>query len=240
MSLVRGKFTRYRVFTYLVISVLCWFSVRWIGGANRFNLLGTAAIEPIYHYDDKVQSEIEAVWKRIETTLAKHDRKYVDQLGPPATDEELALLETELGYRIPGELRASLQVHAGSEEFLSNFKLYNVSKIEFEWSVHVDISTSVVTEPLCPTPAAFEDFAWHPGWIPVAGWDVYHILINVETGEVCHWDKWNATPQTGSWKRWLEVVAERLESGEYCPLAPGDSMWEGSDDYWTPGSEEKN
>ena len=186
-----------------------------------------------------MQSEVAAIWSRIEIALARHDRKYVEELGPPATDEELATLEETLGYRIPGELRASLKIHAGSAEFLSIFELYDVREIDSDWSAYVDTTTSVVTEPLTATPEAFESYAWHPGWIPIAGWGVFRILVNVETGEVCHWDKSNAKPQARSWKRWLEVVADRLESGEYHPFAPGDSMWEGTDDYWTPGSERK-
>jgi cell wall assembly regulator SMI1 len=198
-------------------------------------MIGTPAFDQVGHYDPQLQSEINELWERIEAALKKHGDSYTENFAPPATDEQIAQLESTLGYRLPGDFKASLKVHNGTGKFLSQHELRDVTKMDSQWYEYVEILSGPVTGPLSSDPAQMGTMEWHPAWLPVGGWDVYEIIVSLETGRVLFWTGYEAQEETKSWKRWLEIVAERLESGAYSP----ENYWADEDDYWTPGSERK-
>ena len=227
---------------YVVLTAACWWSIRLLEWPRYKNRLESPAVLAMQHYDAQVQAEVDAIWRRIEAGLRKHGVSYVERLGPPGSDEELAELEFKLGYRLPGDLRASLKVHNGSGgAFIGLNELRNAEWIDRVCSEMVDIQAGVQQEPL--DPESMPSYSWHPGWIAVGGWDVYQILVHVETGAVYYFDEANAEWQTISWMQWLENVATRLESGEFV-LDESGNWVDGSPGpvpgmrkYYTPGSE---
>jgi cell wall assembly regulator SMI1 len=143
---------------------------------------------------------------------------------------------------LPGDVRASLKVHNGSGgPFIGLNELWNAEWIDRVCTEMVEIHSGFELQPLDTD--SVPSYSWHPGWIAVGGWDVYQILVHVETGAVYYFDEANAEWQTISWAHWLENVATRLEFGEFVldesgnwvdsPPGPVPYMRK----YYTPGSE---
>lgn len=56
---------------------------------------------------------IEEVWARVEGWLGARHPTLLERLDGPASAEEIAALEADLGVTLPDDYRASLRVHAG-------------------------------------------------------------------------------------------------------------------------------
>ena len=226
------------IYVLLPSVALWWFlNSSWPQQTNRLN---SEEVRKLQHYDQSVQSEIDAIWKRIEIQLRDHEWEQHVRLNPPATLQEIKELEGALGYRLAGDYKASLLVHNGSEgDFCSYDQLYSTTRVLKPWKIYVEVHGSFAQNEIHPNPRQTKNF-WHPGWTPVAGWNAYETVINAETGQVLHWDEYTATYQAASWKAWLENVASRLESGEFRleQRMVGQYFWT-DDDYRTPGSEKK-
>ena len=208
---------------------------------QHVNQLDSKEVRQLQHYDEDVQARIDAIWKRVENHLAKHNWDKDVKLNPPATLEQIEELENELGYCLAAEYKASLLVHNGSEgQFCSLYHLYSTARVLSVWKLYINYRGDGAQQRIDPDPEKVASFNWHPGWIPVASWDVYGVIVNVETGQVCYYDDDDAHHDTTSWARWLENVASRLESGKL-RLEPSPTsavgIWTDSDSA-TPGSEE--
>lgn len=59
---------------------------------------------------------IDAAWSRLEAYLAQEDPDALASLQPPASEEQVAALEAELGVSLPSALRATLLRHDGQED----------------------------------------------------------------------------------------------------------------------------
>ena len=220
-----------------LVGCATWWGWQWFCSSPHGNLLGTPAVESIQRYDQDLQSEIDALWQRIEVGLEKHSPKSL-KLGPPATDQELERLEFELGYQIPADLKASLRVHLGSGEFLEGYSFYDVGQILETHHMYLDCASPYTPYPIKPDPADCDPF-WHPGWIPIAGWDAFEIVVNLENGKVYAWMDPGLIYAAGSWKSWLTNVAVRLERN----VVPAE--YDNDVEYWmdsafpTPGSDKE-
>ncbi len=225
---------------YLAVALLSWLSIRWLERPRFRNALDTPRVVASRHYDEPLQNEIVAIWQRIERQLEKHDPKFVKWLKPPVSDAEIAATEAELGYPLPGDVKASLKVHNGAVRLASNHGIHNAGGIESLRDMYIESCNAYPIGVVHPDPEQFHAF-WHPGWLPVGGWQVYELVVNTETGGVYYWNEYSARFQAKSWKRWLENVAQRLESGEFKPVATKYGYdWTNEDKYDSPGAEEQN
>jgi len=226
------------IYVLLPSIALWWFlNSSW---PQRTNRLTSEKVRKIQHYDQSVQSEIDAIWKRIDTQLREHNWDQQVRLNPPATLKEIEELESTLGYRLAAEYKASLLVHNGSERgFCSHDQLYPIKRVLSHWKILIGENGSEAQDEIHPTPQQTANY-WHPGWTTVAGWNVYETMINAGTGQVFRWDEYSPTCEAVSWKAWLDNVASRLESGEFRleRSLSGHHDWT-DDDYRTPGSEKK-
>lgn len=220
---------------YGIVVLLGWLALDRIDRPRFRNQLNTALVRQTREYNDDLQAEIDSIWSRIENGLARNDKKLLKRLKPPATETEIAAVEAKLGYPLPGELKASLKVHNGAIQLVSNHELYTAAGIPSLQDVYVDSCITYPIGRLHPDPAEFHPF-WHPGWLPVGGWEVYELIVNTETGGVYEWNEHSMAFQATSWKRWLENVARRLESGRF-KLIDGD--WTNESRYHSPGAEEE-
>ncbi len=217
---------------YALVVIGCWWSIRWLERPRHVNRLGLSSVDAIQRDDEIVRKKIESLWVRIERVLAGFDNGYVEQLNPPISEDELAEVENELGYALPAALRASLRIHNGTRrEFVSRYRLYDGAGMVSTRDMYISDAVHYVQELL--EPEVSDRYWWHPGWIPVGGWEAYEIFVNLETGAVCWFDESSGVWQASSWMRWLENIATRLESGDLRPKEPRG--W--TRQFDTPGSE---
>ncbi len=232
------------LFKSLVVVLLPSFLLWWFlnsSAPQQVNLLESESVRRLQHYDENVQSEINAIWKRIEVQLQKLNREDSVRLNPPATLAEIEALERLVGYRLAADYKASLLVHNGSSgKFCSSYHLRSVESMVHGWKEGVEFEGDYDDYSIHPNASSGGVF-WHPGWVPVAKRNVYLIIVNIENGKVYRWDEgyYPVTYESSSWKAWLETVATRLESGQ---LVTGQSTsgyiwWKYDRDYRTPGSE---
>lgn len=226
------KVPRFRgVISWVVFCVLLWGGHHWWNSPRARNVLTSPRVAKIQHFDETLLQEIDACWKRLEIAMAGQD---VERSTTPATLAQVEELENALGYRLPGELKASLLVHNGGIQICSD-ELYSVDEILVNWQMYIEVFGAYKQYPIAPNPRDC-DPGWHPGWIPVAGWDAYEIVINLETGEVWHYDDPGVSFVAASWRDWLETAASRFEKVE--PPDGHDSVndWV-NDEFPTAGSE---
>lgn len=63
-----------------------------------------------------VLRNVKQLWERIEAYFYEHWPQKELKLRPPATEQEIAAAESELGVRLPDDFRASLKVHDGQDD----------------------------------------------------------------------------------------------------------------------------
>jgi cell wall assembly regulator SMI1 len=225
---------------YVLVIGFSWLSLHWLDTPRFRNVLDSPRTQAAWHYDLAVQSDVDQLWRRIEAALNQHDTKFVERLNGPATNAEIAKAEAALGYPLPGDVKASLKVHNGGLRLASTHDLHDASGIASLHDMYIRSCVQYPSGPLKTDPTEFQSY-WHPGWAPVAGWDVVELIVNAESGSVYYWDEHRAQFQARSWKRWLENVARRLESGEFTPLeSKWGERWTNQDKYHSPGAEETN
>lgn len=232
---------------YLTFVAALWAGIAWWQSPRTNNLLTSNVVKQIQRYDSARQTDFKNLWKRIDNLLA--NQQPATPAGPsipdliglrkPADPSAIETLEQNLGYKIPGDLKASLLVHNGSDSgFLSNYQLLSAEKILASWSLHlyVEAADGVVID---STPENCSLF-WHPGWIPVAGPDPALIVINLENGKVYRFNEPGLSLIADSWKQWLTTAADRLERGNFQlrhdPKYPNIFSWEPKNGIYDPGS----
>jgi cell wall assembly regulator SMI1 len=85
-----------------------------------------------------LERQIMRTWARAETWLGKHLPSTLDDLNPPAEEEELDEFEEIIKAKIPEDLRLSYLIHNGSSGSSSNglifgFHVLSISEIMEEW-----------------------------------------------------------------------------------------------------------
>lgn len=92
-------------------------------------------------------------WQRIERWVT--DTEMLQELPPPATDQDLTKAEQALGLWLPAELRELLLRHNGSRTFLlpPYFRILSTSDIVREWERRTTSSRTAST--LRSFPATF-------------------------------------------------------------------------------------
>lgn len=228
------------LFIVLLPGFLLWWFLN-SSARQQVNQLESESVRRLQHYDDNVQSEINAIWRRIEIQLQKLNCEDSVHLNPPATLAEIEALESMVGYRLAADYKASLLVHNGSSGwFCSHYCLHSVERVVECWKENVGFEGEVGDYLIYPDASSTGNF-WHPGWTAVARRNTYLLIVNVENGQIYQWDEgyYPVTYQSSSWKAWLETVATRLESGHLAirQRTNGRVSWEFDDDYATPGSE---
>ncbi|MDB4614509.1 SMI1/KNR4 family protein [bacterium] len=229
--------------SYACIAAACWALMDWLDQPRHRNRLTSPEVLAIQRVDNSLQDEINGLWKRIETALLQHGDAGDFQLRPPATEAELAELEFQFGCKLPGDLKASLRVHNGAAKpFLSENRLFSADEIVEQQKRHFQSKAGYRPDPLPAEEPVGVTSDWRPGWVPVAGWGdsvtLYGLFIDAESSTVYGYGEYYAVDQTSAWKRWLENVARRLESGEFQPGELHSVYWTNTKKYWSPGSEE--
>lgn len=175
---------------------------------------GTRALA-IAKYDVELQQRVDAVLKRIEKAAVEiFPQKIVH--GPKAlSDVEVARLESDFSFAVPGELRAFLKSEPVARipwpKIWSQWQLYGPDDIS-QWSIGEYLSWC---NPIYKQPSA-ENCEWGPGVMIFMADSYEFFAIDIETGEIYIIDPESGFEyQAGSLLAWLEKTASRLEEKSY-------------------------
>lgn len=159
-----------------------------------------------------------ALLSRLDALLQQRRPAYHATLGPPATDAEIAALETEFQLTLPAELRQWFRWRNGQQGFENFFENYCLQ------SVQSAAETMRVNRELLEA----GDFVlnwWRPGWVPLlenGGGD--HVCLDLEgtfTGRpgqlVQHWHDWE--PRTVLFPDLTAWLAAVVQVYEHAPSA---------------------
>lgn len=78
----------------------------------------------------KATGSVEERWKTISTWLAANHPHILAQWNPPATEDEIASVETQLGVVFPADYRAFLKLHNGQSDYAPMVGLGPLSKVQ--------------------------------------------------------------------------------------------------------------
>ncbi len=154
-------------------------------------------------------------WQRITSWLEQNAPASHEALLPAASEQDIDVLEQELGLRVPVELRALWLRCAGNRDvpgtgffpehgwaLMPLDSVRAVYRRQLRWQRdHADAETCV----------------WKPSWVPFCSWSVtdtsYGLFVDAETGEIGHWeDTAVRTVEDRSLTMLLEEIADRLEN----------------------------
>lgn len=117
------------------------------------------------------------VWDRLEAAMAHHDPARLRSLRPPAANEQLLAVETEIGHAFPEQVRYAYSRHDGQLPWSSSlfFSYYwmPLDEVLSDWRIQVKIADDQHDDWV----ANWEDpylegrvviqLAWFRGWVPI-------------------------------------------------------------------------
>jgi cell wall assembly regulator SMI1 len=123
-------------------------------------------------------------WERIERWLAVNAPEVADGLDSPASEEDIADAEQELGVRFPDSVRAAYLRHDGQRRdapsTLYGWEWLSMARIREEWSVWKELLDGGDFDGLSNDAdgLAVRSDWWHPAWIPLTydGMGNHHCL----------------------------------------------------------------
>lgn len=169
-------------------------------------------------------ANIRDLWKRIECVLEQHAPETAATLAPPATDQDISVLEAVIGQSLPEDLRVSLKLHNGQRDptrchaFCGEGMLLATNEIADRWKMATEID-------------ADNQFGAAPGqgpwWkttcIPFTDDEGNMVCVDMDQslesriGEVvCHVHDSEIERGLGeSYESWLSSLAARLDAGRF-------------------------
>lgn len=144
---------------------------------------------------------------------------------PGASEDELALLETELRMPLPAELRTMLSVANGQDRRVSpdgpiaHQRFLTVDEILFHYS-SLRFAVSDLTTPTSQ-PSYFTDVVYSPMWIPFAELVDQHFMVDLAPGELgtrgqvfCRYNcPEEDPPDVPSLAKFLKQISDGVEDG---------------------------
>ncbi|BEN51430.1 MULTISPECIES: SMI1/KNR4 family protein [Serratia] len=111
------------------------------------------------------------LWEKMEAILQDTDPDLLADLGPPATDEDIATLEQALGLSLPADFVACMKIHNGqhgiSHGLFDECEFLSTSRIIQEWRIWKGLLDGGDFEGAesCPQSGIRPEW-WSPAWIP--------------------------------------------------------------------------
>ncbi|MBA3461612.1 MAG: SMI1/KNR4 family protein [Deltaproteobacteria bacterium] len=168
---------------------------------------------------------MQKLWQRIETWIAANTDGDL-ALRPGASEEQIVALETQLGRRLPDDVRESYLVHDGQDMpsvrwFDGERRLHPIDSIAKEWADGYRDETEDPEGPAEDT-RAMQVFQ-HRDRLPLIGvqhWDGDNVYVDFlpgpdgTSGQLLYRMDIELSVIAGSWREFLEEYARRLEAGE--------------------------
>jgi prepilin-type processing-associated H-X9-DG protein len=163
-------------------------------------------------------------WERIVTWLHTNAPVTAAHLAPPVTPDDLMVVESLLGTRLPADLSAWWHQSCGVTGFVEgrlippSYAPYTVDEAVDCREVMLEIASA---EDVLAEPAGSPNTVWLPEWLPIAhdGGGNYlfaDLRPGPLTGCVMEWDEYEAVTMAPRWPNtstMLAEIAEVLEHG---------------------------
>ena len=193
-------------------------------------------LPPIRSADSTTLSAVREIWQRIERWLETNaPPRVLRGLAPPASEEDIANAEDELGYRFPADFRASLFIHDGERKDVGSIKglrLNSLKELLVDWRTMEELlrdgEFSQFGDEVGPT--GLKPGHWNRGWVPVAsdgGGNSYSMDLDPggagTAGQMFFFDheQGPGTVEAKSLLEWLGHYADELEAGRVRVRAGG-------------------
>jgi cell wall assembly regulator SMI1 len=172
-------------------------------------------------------------WKIIESVLKEHAHSAFRSLRPPASDRQVAKLESVLGTHLPRDFIASLKIHdgmkssGGNVEAFVDYKTLNpCSRIATDWKLlwELQCECEFAGDRETRTREIKNDTHWRAGWIPIADFEGDKLVLDLDPGptgnygQVFSWYNYGSYPMrvfADSCSAWLDAVAEQLSKRQF-------------------------
>lgn len=164
------------------------------------------------------------VWDGIEGFLNEYVPTVMDTLNGPVTEEDLKLLESEVGSAIPSDFKNYLLVHNGQDD---PSRLQTLCEEGTLLSSEAIIKTYRMLNEINESGDVGPVEWWSRKYLPITDCEGDHLSLNLETGEIVmhvH-DSGIEAGIAGSFKEWFESKLMIFEQGKF-------SVDEGYLDYW--------
>lgn len=177
---------------------------------------------------------MEEVWKRIQLWVGNNAPALSDALFGGVIDEQVKELEEVIEKKLPEDFIESYKLHNGQDpdqdRLVDGEELLSFDRIVDEWKIWKELYDSNTFEnengPLVSAPeTGIKNDWWNPAWIPVT-YDGCgnHYCMDLDPGEDGNYGQiirmWHDSDErelvASSFKEWLSVYADDLESGAYC------------------------
>ncbi|MDH6708396.1 cell wall assembly regulator SMI1 [Kitasatospora sp. MAA19] len=172
---------------------------------------------------NSAEQQVAEVWKQIEEWLAEHAPASLAALGGPATAEEIAVVEGDLGCSLPAEFAASLAIHRTVDLQGSAIQIEHSDLTRFAGLRQTEIEDFAWAAAAEHDQIRLDDF-WRAGWIPLGregDGSLYVLDLDPAPGgtygQVLYADQ-GIVPETVYYPGWLAALqdfATELEAGKY-------------------------
>lgn len=168
-------------------------------------------------------------WDRFERWLSKNWPDGLDDLNPPASDDEIAKLEEALGTRLPADFVACLKVHNGQKSMagglFDNSEFLSVEAILDQWQVWKDLLDGGDFDGVTSdADRGVKNDWWNARWIPFThngGGDHYCLDLDPAEGGghgqvITMWhDAGEREVLATSFKNWFRSYVDEVVDGQY-------------------------
>ncbi|MFI0446907.1 SMI1/KNR4 family protein [Actinomadura sp. 6N118] len=171
---------------------------------------------------------VEDSWDRIVVWLRRHAPASAAELGPPATDDDLAIVEALLGRTPPADLRAWWRRSCGTSGshrllLMPRYTPYTIDEAVDSREVMLEVASAFSNDDtsLIAEPAGSPCTLWLPVWLPIAddGGGSY-LFADLRQGPlhgcIMKWDKYEGAVGKPLWQGIAEMlagIADALEHG---------------------------
>jgi cell wall assembly regulator SMI1 len=174
----------------------------------------------------KVEAAIRDIWREIELWYKEKAPGILENLKPPASDEQIKEFEVRLGTSLPPDYRASLKVHNG-DIYFHDYKYLRIDGVFKKWEMTTKLKEDGKFEGRKVEEAVrgiIQNSWWHRAWIPFAEDSCGNLLCidmapgtNGVEGQIIRMEIKSGPEFSGhkSFLSWLERYKNDLYAGKY-------------------------
>ncbi len=174
---------------------------------------------------------MEATWTKIKNKLAEIAPEINEKLNPGVTDEEVNLLESTIGKKLPEAFVSFYKIHNGQESNAPGLiyaeELLSFKRIISEWTIWKQLLDDKVFEDENGPYDSEADIEikpdwWNPAWIPITyDGSGNHYCLDLDPTEegnygqiIRMWHDDSERPlESDSFEEWIKDYAQQMEEG---------------------------
>ena len=174
--------------------------------------------KPLSAHNPEAFARMKAVLDRLHSALDNLKPPATNQFNPPASEVDIAAVETELGMPLHPSVRALLEIHNGQptwkDELVTFERLLSTDKIVSNYDLYQDFSHNA-GQPYNFEPH-FEQNS-NPNLLPIGSSDDNELAINLVDGTVWEFysESYRPNKQANSLIEYFTMIIDELEAGRF-------------------------